>query len=45
MLGILRRAADHGLIDVRDVLARLEATNFYVDEAIIARLFERWLQE
>jgi predicted nucleic acid-binding protein len=43
ILGILRRAADDRIIDVRDVLARLDATNFYVDEALIARLFERWI--
>jgi predicted nucleic acid-binding protein len=45
MLGILRRAAEHGMIDVRDVLARLDTTNFYVDEALVARLFGRWLSE
>lgn len=44
-LGVLRTAAEAGLIDVRDVLARLEATNFYVDESLLRTIFGRWLDE
>jgi predicted nucleic acid-binding protein len=43
-LGVLRTAAEAGLVDVADVLARLEKTNFYVDEALIGRIFAKWLQ-
>jgi predicted nucleic acid-binding protein len=43
-LGVLRAAADVGLLDVRDVLSRLRATNFYVDEALLRTIFEKWLQ-
>jgi predicted nucleic acid-binding protein len=44
-LGVLRAAAGEGLIDVRAVLNRLAATNFYADEQILSRLFEKWLKE
>ena len=44
-LGVLRAAAGEGLIDVRRVLDRLSATNFYADEQLLARLFEKWLKE
>ena len=42
-LGILRAAAEEGLIDVREVLNRLGATNFYADEGLLDRLFGKWL--
>jgi predicted nucleic acid-binding protein len=38
-LGVLRTAADAKLLDVNDVLDRLRATNFYVDEALLAKVF------
>lgn len=44
-LGVLRIGADAGLVDVHDVLARLAATNFYVDEALLKKVFGRWLGE
>ena len=44
-LGILRTAAEKDLIDVPDVLARLRATSFYVDEDLIRSIFGRWLSE
>lgn len=44
-LGVLRAAAGEGLIDVRSVLDRLATTNFYADEQLLARLFEKWLKE
>ena len=40
-LGVLRAAAGRGLIDVPDVLERLRATNFYIDEALITEVFDR----
>jgi predicted nucleic acid-binding protein len=43
-LGVLRSAAENGLIDVRDVLARLQATNFYVDDELIDSELGRWLR-
>jgi predicted nucleic acid-binding protein len=42
-LGVLRTAAEAGLIDVRQVLTRLEVTNFYVDELLLRAIFNRWL--
>lgn len=42
-LGILRAAAEEGLIDVREVLNRLGAMNFYADEGLLDRLFGKWL--
>lgn len=42
-LGILLTAAENGLIDVPEVLARLGATNFYVDEDLIRSIFGKWL--
>ena len=41
-LGILRTAAEKGLIDVPEVLARLRETSFYVDEALIGSIFGEW---
>ncbi len=42
-LGILRAAAERGLIDVPAVLARLRDTSFYVDENLINSVFHDWL--
>ena len=44
-LGVLRSAAEKGLIDVPGVLGRLQATNFYVDDALIESEFGRWLRK
>ena len=41
-LGVLRSAAERGLLDVPETLGRLRATNFYVDNALIEDLFGRW---
>ena len=41
-LGILRTAAEKGLIDVPEVLARLRNTSFYVDENLISSIFGEW---
>ncbi|HEX9986051.1 MAG TPA: DUF3368 domain-containing protein [Thermoanaerobaculia bacterium] len=43
-LGVLRAAAEAGLLDARDVVSRLQATNFYVDEALLRTVFAKWLQ-
>jgi len=44
-LGVLRVGADAGLVEVRDVLARLAATNFYVEEELLKKVFAQWLAE
>jgi predicted nucleic acid-binding protein len=44
-LGVLRAAAEAGLLDVRDVVSRLRATNFYVDEELLRTIFAKWLEE
>jgi predicted nucleic acid-binding protein len=42
-LGILLLAAEEGLIDVPDVLDRLNATSFYTDQHLLNKLFRKWL--
>ena len=44
-LGVLRAAADEGLIDVPAVLTRLSRTTFYTDPRLVDRLFQRWLKK
>jgi predicted nucleic acid-binding protein len=44
-LGVLRTAAEAGLVDVHEVVTRLGSTNFYVDEVLIKKIFGRWLEE
>jgi len=41
---VLRAAAELGLISASDVIARLEATNFYGDDALLKSAFGRWLE-
>jgi len=43
-LGVLRAAAELGLITVSDVIARLKATSFYADDALLKSAFGRWLE-
>lgn len=43
LIGVLIAAAEGDLIDVPEVLRRLDATNFYIDESLIQREFGRWL--
>lgn len=45
MLGVLRTGAEAGLVDVKDVVSRLEATNFYVDQSLLRSVFAEWLEE
>lgn len=42
-LGVLRTAAERGLIDVPVVIARLRTTSFYVEAALVDELFGAWL--
>jgi predicted nucleic acid-binding protein len=44
-LGVLRIAAEKGLIDLPEVLARLRRTSFYVSEDLIRSIFGQWLGE
>lgn len=43
-LGVLRAGAEQGLVDVPDLLERLKATSFYLDEALLNAVFDRWLK-
>ena len=43
-LGVLRTGAELGLINVRDLLARLKMTSFHVDEAVVESVFAQWLK-
>jgi predicted nucleic acid-binding protein len=40
-LGVLERAAERGLLDLPSALARLRATNFFVDDALIQEALAR----
>ncbi len=42
-LGVLRAAAEKGFVDVKDVLRRLQGTNFYLDPTLIEKQFGQWL--
>jgi predicted nucleic acid-binding protein len=43
-LGVLRAGAEQGLVDVPELLERLKATSFYLDETLMNAVFERWLK-
>jgi predicted nucleic acid-binding protein len=43
-LGVLRAAAERGLVNVPELVARLKATTFYADEALIKSAFDQWLK-
>lgn len=42
-LGVLRVAAEQGLVNVPELLARLRTTTFYVDDTLVNSIFRRWL--
>ena len=42
--GVLRSAAEQGLVNVPDLLERLKATSFYLDEMLLNVVFDRWLK-
>ena len=44
ILGLLRTAAEMGLVDVPDLLQRLQATTFYVGEDLLHSVFDSWLR-
>ena len=43
-LGVLRSGAEQGLVNVPDLLERLKATSFYLDEALVSAVFDQWLK-
>lgn len=43
-LGVLRSGAEQGLVNVPDLLERLRATSFYLDETLLNAAFDRWLK-
>jgi len=44
-LGVLRAGADAGFLDAKEIVSRLQATNFYVGEALLRTVFGKWLDE
>ena len=42
-LGVLRAAAELGLVDVPGLIVRIEAASFYADDALLTAVFGRWL--
>lgn len=43
-LGVLRVAAEQGLVDVPELMARLRATTFYVGDELLNDIFRPWLK-
>jgi len=43
IVGVLLVGAERGFVDVPNVLARLKSTSFYIDEALLEKVFARWL--
>jgi predicted nucleic acid-binding protein len=42
-LGVLRAGAEQGLVNVPELLERLKTTSFYLDQALLNAVFDRWL--
>lgn len=42
-LGVLRAGAEQGLVNVPELIGRLKTTSFYVDDALVNAIFQRWL--
>jgi len=42
-LGVLRAAAEEGIVNVPHTLSKLKATSFYVDDDLLSKIFDRWL--
>ena len=40
-LGVLKSGAEQGLVNVPDLVERLKATSFYLDEALVNAVFDR----
>jgi predicted nucleic acid-binding protein len=43
-LGVLRAGAEQGLVNVPAVLEQIKSTSFYLDDALLNVVFERWLK-
>jgi predicted nucleic acid-binding protein len=43
-LGVLRAGAEQGLVNVPALIGRLKTTSFYVDDALVNAVFQRWLR-
>lgn len=43
-LGVLRAGAELGLVNVPDLIVRLHATSFYVDDELLQTVFAPWLK-
>ena len=43
-LGVLRAGAEKGVVNVPELLERLKATSFYLDETLLSAVFDRWLK-
>ena len=43
-LGVLRAGAEQGIVNVPELIGRLKATSFYVDDALVNAIFQRWLR-
>lgn len=44
-LGVLRSGAEHGIVNVPDLLQRLKGTTFYLDETLVRTIFAPWLSK
>jgi predicted nucleic acid-binding protein len=44
-LGVLRTGAEAGFVNVKEVVSRLEVTNFYVDPVLLESVFAVWLEK
>ncbi|MDZ4802851.1 MAG: DUF3368 domain-containing protein [Bryobacteraceae bacterium] len=42
-LGVLRAAAEQGIVNIPDVLDKLRQTSFYADEVLVQSVFGQWL--
>jgi predicted nucleic acid-binding protein len=43
-LGVLRAGAEQGLVNVPNLMERLKATSFYLDETLLNAVFGPWLK-
>jgi len=43
-LGVLRAGAEQDLVNVPALIGRLKTTSFYVDDALVNAIFQRWLR-
>lgn len=44
-IGVLRLAAERGLIEVHKMLVGLRGSGFYIDESVLRTAFEPWLRQ